>query len=192
MAVRKLLRMGDELLYNKSSSVDDIHSTRVQDLIDDLIDTMRHYGGAGIAAPQIGCFLRIFVIEVDQLERYPDVEAIPLTVLINPEYETLTERQEEGWEGCLSIPGYQGLVPRYTDIRYRGFARDGQLLEREVSGFHARAIQHENDHLDGILFPMRVGDIRNFGCDDAIWARRSQQPYPDSRKQKVRDIWDFD
>ncbi len=193
MAIRKLLRMGDDRLYNQSTIIKDIHSNKTQALIDDLIDTMRHYGGAGIAAPQIGELQRVFIIESNNLSRYPNAEPIPLTVLINPIYEILSEQQEEDWEGCLSVPGYQGLVSRYTHLRYQGYGRDGQMIEREVSGFHAKAIQHENDHLNGILFPMRVEDIRNFGCDDSIWKRLyPKQSYPEDRKQKVRKIWDFD
>jgi len=171
MAVKELLRMGDEKLLSISTAVEDLKNPELQILIDDLIESMRHYGAVGIAAPQIGYFVRIFVIEVVKSERYPDAPPIPLTVLINPEIEILTEEQEDGWEGCLSVPGYRGLVPRYTHLRYRGYDRDGNLIEREVKGFHARVVQHENDHIDGILFPMHVRDMRNFGCEDALSER---------------------
>lgn len=191
MAVKKLLRMGDERLFSPSEKVEDLQDPALQTIIDDLIDSMRHYGGAGIAAPQIGYFSRIFVFEVEKLERYPHAEPIPLTVLINPEIDILTENQEDDWEGCLSVPGYRGLVSRFTHIRYRGFDRKGNIIEQEAKGFHARAVQHENDHLDGILFPMRVKDMRDFGCDDMLWQRITGQPYPDNLKKKLLEHWDF-
>lgn len=191
MAIKKLLRMGDERLLNKSAEVKDFGNPQLQTVIDDLIDSMRHYGGAGIAGPQIGYFLRVFVIEVNHLARYPDAENIPLTVIINPEIELLTTEQDELWEGCLSVPGYRGLVPRYTHLKYRAYDRHGKPFEREVTGFHAHAIQHETDHLDGILFPMRVKNMKNFGCDDMLWQRSKKAPYPESLKQKIREQWDL-
>ncbi len=189
MAVKKLLRMGDKRLLNRCESVDNFHSSKVQCIINDLIDSMRHYGGAGIAAPQIGYFLRIVVFGAERLERYPNAEPIPFTVLINPEIDVLTQEQDSAWEGCLSVPGYRGLVPRYTHIRYRGYDAQGQFFEREAQGFHARCVQHEVDHIDGILYPMRIEDMRNFGCDDILWERWNGQPYPESLKQKLREYW---
>lgn len=171
MTIKKLIRMGDERLITPSTAVENLQDPQLQIIIDDLIENMYHYNGAGIAAPQIGYFIRIFVFEVEKNERYPDAPSIPLTVLINPEIEILTDEQEDGWEGCLSVPGYRGLVPRYTHIRYRGYDRDGKLFEREVSDFHARVVQHENDHLDGILYPMRIRDMRNFRCEDILRKR---------------------
>ena len=150
-----------------------------------------HAVGAGIAAPQIGYFVRIFVFEIPKLEQYPDMLPIPLKVLINPEIEILTEKQEDVWEGCLSVPGYCGLIPRYTQLKYRGYDRDGCLIEQEATGVHAYAVQHEHDHLEGILYPMRIKDMRNFGCDDMIWKRKTQKPYPIERKQKISKQWDW-
>jgi peptide deformylase len=191
MAVKKLLRIGDPRLLTTSSVVDDIGDPKIQAIIDDLIDSMRHYGGVGIAAPQIGYFVRIFIIELDHNQRYPDMEPVPLTVLINPEIEILSDEREEGWEGCLSVPGYRGLVPRSTHVRYSGYDREGGRIEREVTGFHARSVQHENDHIDGILFPMRIEDMRNFGCEDQLWEQITGQPYPESLKEKVRALWNL-
>jgi len=183
--------MGDERLLKKSEYVQNVSSSEVQSIIDDLIDSMHHYGGVGIAGPQIGYFLRILVFEVSQNERYPHAQAIPLGALINPEIEILSEQRESDWEGCLSVPGYRGLVPRYTCIRYRGFDRDGQPVEREATDFHARLIQHEVDHLDGVLYPMRIEDMRDFGCDDMLWQRMTGEPYPEHMKQKLREHWDL-
>ena len=191
MPVKKLLRMGHQKLMSKAALVEDVSDPKLQIIVDDLIDSMHHYGGVGIAAPQIGYFVRVFILEIEHSDRYPDAEPIPLTVLINPEVEILTEEQEDGWEGCLSVPGYRGLVPRYTHIRYRGYDRDGKLIERDVTGFHARSIQHENDHLDGILFPMRIRDMRNFGCDDMLWEHITGKPYPEALKKKLREHWNL-
>lgn len=189
--VKKLLRMGDQRLNNKAPSVDSICSAEIQQVIDELIEAMRHYGGVGIAAPQIGYFLQIMVIEMDSNPRYPNELPIPLTVFINPQLEILTEERESGWEGCLSVPGYRGLVPRYTKLHYRAYDRDGQLFEGEAVDFHARVIQHECDHLNGILFPMRVEDMTQFGCEDQVWERYQEEPYPDHMKKKLRQHWDL-
>lgn len=191
MAVRKLVRMGDVNLLKRSSDVVDIQATEVQQAIDDLIDSMHHYGGVGIAAPQIGYSMRIFIIEAADNDRYPGIESIPLTVCINPQIEILSDVREDDWEGCLSVPGYRGLVPRFTRLRYSAYDREGQHFEREVDGFHARAVQHENDHIDGVLFPMRIEDMSQFGCDDALWERLTGQSYPDHMKQRLRDHWDL-
>lgn len=191
MAVKKLLRMGDERLLTRSKEVDRIDDPAIQQEIDDLIDSMRHYGGIGIAAPQIGYFNRIFILELESNQRYPGREPVALTVFINPEIEFLTQERDEDWEGCLSVPGYRGLVPRYTRLRYSAFDRQGQRIEAEVDGFFARAVQHEFDHLDGVLFPMRVEDMRQFGTDDALWERMTGTVYPEEMKQVLRDQWDL-
>jgi peptide deformylase len=132
-------------------------------LVDDMIETMRACDGAGLAANQIGVLQRVVVFGVEHNPRYPDAEPVPFTVLVNPQITPLTAEREAGWEGCLSVPGMRGLVPRYSRIRYRGLDPSGEPLEREVAGFHARVVQHECDHLDGILYPERIGDLRMFG-----------------------------
>lgn len=145
-------------------------------LLADMDDTMRSLNGAGIAAPQIGVSLRVVIFEVQENPRYPDVDPVPYTVLINPQLTALAEEQEEGWEGCLSVPGMRGLVPRYRRLRYRGLDSNGAPLERTVEGFHARVVQHEVDHLDGVLYPQRVRDLRNFGFEDALAGQMSPMP----------------
>lgn len=152
---------------------------------------MRYYGAAGIAAPQIGYFKRIFVIEVERSSSSPNAAQIPLTVLINPEMTLIGDEIEETWEGCLSVPGYRGLVPRYKHLKYHAYDRNGQFFEREVTGAHAFAVQHETDHLDGIMFPMRIRDMKNFGCDDVMWEQTKNQNYPDQIKQKVKELMGF-
>lgn len=189
MAVKKLVRIGDQKLITRSVEVNDIKHPEVQAMITDLIDSMRHYGGVGIAAPQIGYFQRILVLEVKDNPRYPDKFSVPLTVLINPEVEILTEEREAGWEGCLSVPGYRGLVPRFTYLRYRGYDQNGELIEAEARDFHARVIQHELDHLDGVLFPMRIEDMTQFGREDVLWEQMNGQPYPEELRAKMREHW---
>jgi len=132
-------------------------------------DTMEALSGAGLAAPQIGVQLRVVIFGIARNPRYPDAEAVPYTVLINPVLEPLAQAVEEGWEGCLSVPGMRGLVPRLAQLRYRGYDPYGQPIDRSVSGFHARVVQHECDHLDGILYPMRIRDMRNFGFHDVLF-----------------------
>jgi peptide deformylase len=145
-------------------------------LLADMDDTMRSLNGAGIAAPQIGVSLRVVIFEVQENPRYPDVEPVPYTVLINPQLTALGEEQDEGWEGCLSVPGMRGLVPRYRRLRYRGLDANGAPLERTVEGFHARVVQHEVDHLDGILYPQRVRDLRDFGFEDVMAGQMTPTP----------------
>jgi len=145
-------------------------------LIADMDDTMRSLNGAGIAAPQIGVSLRAVIFEVAENPRYPHVAPVPYTVLINPELTALGEEQEEGWEGCLSVPGMRGLVPRFHRLRYRGFDRHGAPIDRTVEGFHARVVQHEVDHLDGILYPQRIRDLRNFGFEDVLLDQMTPMP----------------
>src|SRR4051794_35446644 len=163
MAIRPVLRMGDPKLLEVSRRVEAFGTPELEALLADLQDTMRALNGAGLAAPQIGVGLQVVIFGVEHNPRYPDAEPVPYTVLINPELEALDQEMEEGWEGCLSVPGMRGLVPRYKRLRYRGVDQRGRPIERTVSDFHARVVQHEVDHLFGILYPMRIRDMRNFG-----------------------------
>ena len=163
MAVRSILRMGDPRLLEQAVPVGDFSSAELRTLIADLQDTMQAAGGAGLAAPQIGVGLQVVVFGFQRSPRYPDADPVPETILINPLITPLDEEIEEGWEGCLSVPGMRGVVPRYKHIRYRGFDERGQAFERTVSGFHARVVQHECDHLQGKLYPMRMHDFARFG-----------------------------
>ena len=169
MAVRSVLRMGDPLLLRQAQAVGQFDTPELHALIRDMDDTMRARSGAGIAAPQIGVSLQVVIFGVGANPRYPDAETVPYTVLLNPVLEPLGEEIEEGWEGCLSVPGMRGLVPRYTRLRYRGFDPMGNVIERSASGFHARVVQHECDHLAGILYPMRIRDLRNFGYNESLF-----------------------
>ena len=170
MAVRQVLYMGNPGLLEVAESVEQFDTPELHALVADLTETMHAEEGAGLAAPQIGIGLRVVIFGFDSNPRYPDAEAVPLTVLINPTIAALSEHQEDGWEGCLSVPGLRGLVPRYTHIRYSGFDPSGNLIEREASDFHARVVQHECDHLDGILYPQRMRDMRQFGYIEALEA----------------------
>lgn len=170
MAVKEVLKMGHPLLQRVAKPVTEFNTPELEMLIADMLDTMHALDGAGLAAPQIGVSRRIVIFEVAANPRYPDVETVPRTVLINPEITPLDEDREAGWEGCLSVPGMRGLVPRYARIRYRGFDQAGQPIEREVSHFHARVAQHEVDHLDGILYPQRIKDMRYFGFESELLA----------------------
>lgn len=163
MAVQKILRMGDPLLWQVAEPVTNFHDPGLRALIDDMFDTMNAMNGAGLAAPQIGVSLRVVIFGIESNPRYPNIEPVPMTVLINPIIEPLGDAMAEGWEGCLSVPGMRGLVPRYSHIRYSGYDQHGARFEREVRDFHARVVQHECDHLDGVLYPMRIRDMRNFG-----------------------------
>ncbi|HWX68311.1 MAG TPA: peptide deformylase, partial [Steroidobacteraceae bacterium] len=145
-------------------------------LIADMDDTMRALNGAGIAAPQVGVSARVVIFELNDNPRYPHITPVPYTVLVNPLVTPLTAEQDEGWEGCLSVPGMRGLVPRYRRLLYRGFDQYGAQIERTVEGFHARVVQHEVDHLDGVLFPQRVRDLRDFGFEDALAGRMTPMP----------------
>jgi len=160
--------MGDARLLKQAAPVTEFDTPELHQLVSDMTDTMRSLNGAGLAAPQIGVGLQLVLFEVIENPRYPDVECIPLTILINPVLEPIGDEMEEGWEGCLSIPGMRGLVPRYTRLRYGGFDAYGNAIDREVGGFHARVVQHECDHLLGILYPMRIRDLRNFGFSSAL------------------------
>lgn len=163
MTARTVLRMGDPLLRQAASPVACFATPELQQLVDDMIDTMRACDGAGLAASQIGVLQRVVVFGVVHNPRYPDAEPVPFTVLVNPRITPLSDALEPGWEGCLSVPGMRGLVPRYARIRYEGFDPSGEPIDREVAGFHARVVQHECDHLDGILYPERIQDMRMFG-----------------------------
>jgi len=176
MAVRPVLKMGHPLLRQVAAPVQDLGGAQLQALVADMDDTMRALGGAGIAAPQIGVSLRVIIFELKDNPRYPQLPPVPYTVLVNPVLMSLGEEQEEGWEGCLSVPGLRGLVPRHRRLRYRGFALDGTPVDRTVEGFHARLVQHEVDHLDGILFPERIRDLRSFGFEDALAGQMTPMP----------------
>jgi peptide deformylase len=169
MAVRQVLRMGDPRLLERSRLVEQFDTPELHALIQDMHDTMDALNGAGLAAPQIGEQLRVVIFGVARNPRYPEAEPVPYTVLINPIITPLSEDLEEGWEGCLSVPGMRGVVHRYTQLRYQGYDQFGVPIDRSVSAFHARVVQHEYDHLDGILYPMRIRDMRNFGFHDVIF-----------------------
>jgi peptide deformylase len=168
MAVQPIVRMGSAQLATPSLPVKRFATPELRALLKDMEDTMQEKGGVGIAAPQIGVNLRVVIFGFEKSERYPNAKPIPFTVLINPVITPLADEQEEGWEGCLSVPGLRGLVPRYKKIRYTGFDENGATIDRTVEGFHARVVQHECDHLDGILFPQRVRDMRHFGFEDEL------------------------
>ena len=175
MAVRRVLKMGEPLLRQPAVPVTRFDA-ELASLVADMDDTMRALSGAGIAAPQIGVGLRVVIFELKDNPRYPQLTPVPYTVLVNPQLTVLDEQQEEGWEGCLSVPGLRGLVPRYRHLRYQGFDAAGSSIDRTVEGFHARVVQHEVDHLDGILFPQRVRDLRNFGFEDVLAGQMTPMP----------------
>ena len=163
MAVRDVLRMGHPVLRERAKPVEAFGTAELRALLQDMQDTMAFKNGAGLAAPQIGVSQRVVIFGVDHNPRYPDAEAVPFTVLVNPKITMLTRDVEEDWEGCLSVPGMRGIVPRYTKLRYSGFDVEGNPIERVAEGFHARVVQHECDHLDGILYPQRMTDLSRFG-----------------------------
>ena len=169
MAIRPVLRMGDKRLLQPSAEVFRFDTPELHALITDLRETMAALRGAGLAAPQIDVHLRVVIFGIENNPRYPDAEPIPETVLVNPVITPLSDETDEGWEGCLSLPGLRGLVPRFTHVRYQGFDAYGQPIDRRVEGFHARVVQHECDHLDGILYPMRMSDMSRFGFDDILF-----------------------
>ncbi|MFQ5643275.1 MAG: peptide deformylase [Thiogranum sp.] len=170
MAVREILLMGDPRLLEVARPVGTFDTPALHTLVQDLMDTMLAEDGAGLAAPQIGTGLRVVVFGFESSARYPEEEAVPRTVLVNPVIEALSDERNEGWEGCLSVPGLRGAVSRYTHIRYSGFDQTGAAIQREAHGFHARVVQHECDHLDGILYPQRMTDMRLFGFNQALEA----------------------
>lgn len=163
MSVREVLKMGDPRLLRVARPVEVLDTPALHQLVCDMTETMRHLNGAGLAAPQIGVDLQVVIFEVESNPRYPDAEAVPFTVLVNPVLTPLSDLMEEDWEGCLSLPGLRGRVPRHAKLRYQGFDAGGFAIDRTVEGFHARVVQHETDHLLGILYPMRMRDFRNFG-----------------------------
>ncbi|MGO9445659.1 MAG: peptide deformylase [Thiobacillaceae bacterium] len=169
MAIRDVLKMGDPRLLIPAQPVNAFNTTALDDLVADMTDTMRALNGAGLAAPQIGVNAQLVIFELNENPRYPLAEAVPFTVLINPILTALSDEMEEAWEGCLSVPGMRGLVPRYTSLRYEGWNEAGDSINRVVSGFHARVVQHEVDHLRGILYPMRIRDLRNFGFSEILF-----------------------
>ncbi|HEY9210387.1 MAG TPA: peptide deformylase [Methylotenera sp.] len=180
MAVREVLRMGDPCLLLKAKSIEKFDTPELHALIQDLQDTMKHMNGAGIAAPQIGVSQRVVIFGQKESDnginpRYPDADMVPFTVLINPVLTPMGTSMEDGWEGCLSVPGMRGIVPRYQRLHYAGFDQYGNKIDRLVSGFHARVVQHECDHLDGILYPMRIGDLKDFGFSDVFFPNQDFQ-----------------
>ncbi|MBU0603096.1 MAG: peptide deformylase [Gammaproteobacteria bacterium] len=167
--IREILRMGDPRLLSVCQPVTEFGTPALQALVADLVDTMHAADGAGLAAPQIGVDLRVVVFGGSPSARYPDAPVVPFTVLVNPVLTPLGDTMEEGWEGCLSVPGLRGVVARHGRLRYGGRDPDGNLIDRTVDGFHARVVQHECDHLDGILYPMRVTDFSRFGYTDVLF-----------------------
>ena len=169
MAVREILKMGDPRLLRIAAPVTEFDTPDLLAMVEDMFDTMRAANGAGLAAPQIGEDLQLVIFGFERNERYPDAPPVPLTVLINPVIEALDDELLDGWEGCLSVPGLRGVVPRHARIRYRGFDAKGQPIEREVDGFHARVVQHECDHLIGRLYPTRMRDLRQLGYTSVLF-----------------------
>ena len=173
MAIKQVLRMGEPLLLEKASLVTQFDTPELHALIQDLEDTMTAMSGAGIAAPQIGVSLRVVIFgqhdATSQNPRYADANTVPYTVLINPTLTFLGDEVEEGWEGCLSVPGLRGIVPRHNRLHYTGFDKFGNVIDRMVSDFHARVVQHECDHLEGVLYPMRITDLTKFGYTDVLF-----------------------
>jgi peptide deformylase len=169
MAIREVLKMGDPRLLLVADPVREFGTPELEVLLADMRDTMRDLNGAGLAAPQIGVSLRVVIFGMNYNPRYPEADPVPHTVLINPHLTPLGDEMEDGWEGCLSVPGMRGVVPRYRQLRYVGVDATGQAIDRTVNGFHARVVQHEVDHLDGILYPLRIRDLTQFGFIDALF-----------------------
>ena len=172
MTVREILKMGDPRLLRVAPPVREFGTPALRALVDDMFETMRAVHGAGLAAPQIGVDLQLVIFGFQHNDRYPEAPAVPETVLLNPSIEPLGDDEEEGWEGCLSVPGLRGVVPRWTRIRYTGFDPQGNRIEREATDFHARVVQHECDHLDGILYPRRIRDLTQFGFTEVLFPGR--------------------
>ena len=169
MTIRTILKMGDPRLLRVAPPVERFATAELQELVADMFETMRSVNGAGLAAPQIGVDLQLVIFGFNRNERYPDAPPVPETVLLNPVIEPIGDAIEEGWEGCLSVPGMRGVVPRFARIRYRGVDALGRPLEREAEGFHARVVQHECDHLVGTLYPMRIRDFSRFGFTSVLF-----------------------
>ncbi len=170
MSIKPVLKMGDPRLLEVARKVEKFGTPELNDLIQDMHDTMEALNGAGLAAPQIGVSLQVVIFGVKRNPRYPDAEEVPYTVLVNPEVAPLTQEMEQDWEGCLSVPGMRGMVPRFTRLRYQGLDQYGRRIDRGVDGFHSRVVQHECDHLQGILYPMRITDFRTFGFTDVLFS----------------------
>lgn len=169
MTVREILKMGDPRLLRHAKPVEAFGTSELKALLEDMFDTMKAANGAGLAAPQIGVDLQVVVFGFQRNDRYPEAPPVPMTVLINPAIEPLSDAMEDGWEGCLSVPGLRGVVPRFSHIRYRGVDEHGQPIDREAEGFHARVVQHECDHLVGTLYPMRIKDFSRFGFTEVLF-----------------------
>jgi peptide deformylase len=169
MSVRDVLRMGHPVLRERAKPVESFGTPELRELLQDMKDTMAARNGAGLAAPQIGVSQRVVIFGVAGNPRYPDAEEVPFTVLVNPKIVLLSREVENGWEGCLSVPGMRGVVPRYTKLRYTGFDIEGNPIDRVAEGFHARVVQHECDHLDGILYPQRMTDLSQFGFNEELF-----------------------
>jgi peptide deformylase len=169
MAIKPVLKMGDARLLQVAERVEKFDTYELKNLIQDMHDTMEAKDGAGLAAPQIGVGLQVVIFGVEKNSRYPNVEDVPYTVLINPVLKPLTQGMEEDWEGCLSVPGMRGMVPRFSRVSYQGFDQHGKSIDRNVDGFHARVVQHECDHLQGILYPMRITNFRTFGYTEVLF-----------------------
>ncbi len=169
MAIKEVLRMGDPRLLERAHPVADFNTPELHALLADMQETMDALNGAGLAAPQIGVGLQVVTFGVEHNPRYPDAEAVPHTVLINPTLTPLGTEMQEDWEGCLSVPGMRGVVPRHARLRYQGYDQYGNLIDRSVDGFHARVVQHEVDHLLGVLYPMRMRDWSRFGYTEVLF-----------------------
>ncbi len=167
--IRDILKMGDPRLLRLAKAVEHFDTPELHELVADMFDTMKHANGAGLAAPQIGVDLQVVIFGFEHNERYPDAPEVPETVLINPVITPLTQDMEEGWEGCLSVPGLRGMVNRYWMLRYEGFDQYGRVIDRIAEGFHARVVQHECDHLIGKLYPMRITDFSKFGFTEILF-----------------------
>ncbi len=175
MTIRTVLRMGDPILLQIAKPVTQFNTPELHALIEDMHDTMAYMNGAGIAAPQIGVSLQVVIFGVGSNPRYPDAEQVPYTVLINPSLKPIGDDIEDGWEGCLSVPGMRGVVPRNIRLHYTGFNQYGEPIDRLVSGFHARVVQHECDHLIGVLYPMRIKNLKDFGFTDVLFPNQDIQ-----------------
>ena len=169
MAIKEIIKMGHPLLLEKAKPVTEFDTQELHKLVKDMIETMEGASGAGLAAPQVGEGIQLVIFGFEDNERYEEAEAVPFTVLINPIITPLTHETEDAWEGCLSVPGMRGLVPRFKKINYKGFDQFGKSVNRDVEGFHARVVQHECDHLIGILYPLRIKYLRFFGFEDTLF-----------------------
>ena len=176
MAIRNILKMGDPRLLRAADPVTEFDTPQLHELIADMFETMRAANGAGLAAPQIGVNLQLVIFGFSKNERYPDAPPVPETVLLNPVLTPLSDELDDGWEGCLSVPGLRGVVPRYTRLDYSGFDPYGNPFSRQAEGFHARVVQHECDHLIGVLYPMRIRDFTKFGFTEIISSVQSGRP----------------